>query len=44
MTGQGLDFAIPAGACDSHVHVFPDAGRYAFVPKRVYTPPEDFGR
>ncbi len=40
MTGRGLDFTVPAGACDSHVHVFPDAGRYAFVPKRVYTPPE----
>jgi predicted TIM-barrel fold metal-dependent hydrolase len=37
---SGVDFAVPAGACDCHVHVFPDdLERYPFVPKRVYTPP-----
>jgi len=34
-----VDFAVPPDACDCHVHVFPDAARYPFVPKRVYTPP-----
>ena len=38
MTRPG--FAIPAGACDSHVHVFPGAARYPYVAKRVYTPPD----
>jgi predicted TIM-barrel fold metal-dependent hydrolase len=34
-----VDFAVPDGACDCHVHVFPDdTGRYPFVAKRVYTP------
>src|SRR6201999_4360564 len=32
-------FVVPPGACDCHVHVFPDVTRYPFVPKRVYTPP-----
>jgi predicted TIM-barrel fold metal-dependent hydrolase len=35
-----LDFAVPAGACDSHVHVFPGADRYPYVAKRAYTPPD----
>ena len=35
-----LDFAVPAGACDSHVHVFPGTARYPYVTKRVYTPPD----
>jgi predicted TIM-barrel fold metal-dependent hydrolase len=34
-----LDFAVPAGACDCHVHVFGDAARYPFAANRVYTPP-----
>jgi len=33
-----VDFAIPAGACDCHVHVF-DPARFPYVAKRVYTPP-----
>ena len=38
MSGQGLAFTVPVGACDSHVHVFPDGDRFPFVAKRVYTP------
>ncbi len=34
-----VGFAVPPGACDCHVHVFPDAARYPFAPRRVYTPP-----
>ncbi|WP_293863286.1 amidohydrolase [uncultured Alsobacter sp.] len=29
---------IPAGACDSHVHLFGPAAHYPFAPDRVYTP------
>ena len=35
-----LSFDVPAGACDTHVHVIGDTARYPFVPKRAYTPPE----
>jgi len=34
-----VDFAVPAGACDCHVHVFGDPARYPFAANRVYTPP-----
>jgi predicted TIM-barrel fold metal-dependent hydrolase len=30
--------AVPAGACDSHAHVFAPAGTYAYAEKRPYTP------
>jgi predicted TIM-barrel fold metal-dependent hydrolase len=33
-------FEIPAGACDSHVHVFESAGRYRAVDKPHYTLPD----
>jgi len=33
------DFDVPAGACDCHVHVFPDPARFPFWSGRVYTPP-----
>jgi 2-pyrone-4,6-dicarboxylate lactonase len=33
-------FALPAGACDTHAHVF-DAGRYPYQPTRGYTPPDN---
>ena len=36
---SGVDFAVPPGACDCHVHVFPDGARFPFVETRVYTPP-----
>jgi len=32
-------FAVSPGACDCHVHVFPDPGRYPSWAGRVYTPP-----
>lgn len=32
-------FEMPANACDSHVHVFPDPARFPFVATRTYTPP-----
>jgi 2-pyrone-4,6-dicarboxylate lactonase len=30
----------PAGACDSHAHVFGPAARYPYAPGRGYTPPD----
>ncbi len=33
-----VNFDIPAGACDCHVHVFGDPQRYPFFSGRVYTP------
>jgi predicted TIM-barrel fold metal-dependent hydrolase len=33
-------FAVPPGACDSHVHVFESAERYASVDKPHYTLPD----
>jgi predicted TIM-barrel fold metal-dependent hydrolase len=33
-----INFEIPAGACDCHVHVFGDPQRFPFSPARVYTP------
>jgi predicted TIM-barrel fold metal-dependent hydrolase len=35
-----VDFEIPRGACDCHVHVFGDPARFPFAEKRVYTPPQ----
>jgi predicted TIM-barrel fold metal-dependent hydrolase len=34
-----VDFAVPAGACDCHVHVVGDPVRFPMAPNRVYTPP-----
>lgn len=33
-------FDVPAGAIDSHAHIFGSNARYAFSPRRGYTPPE----
>ncbi|MCM3880033.1 MAG: amidohydrolase family protein [Vicinamibacterales bacterium] len=33
-----VNFAVPPGACDTHVHVFGDPAQYPFIPNRVYTP------
>jgi predicted TIM-barrel fold metal-dependent hydrolase len=33
-----INFAVPPGACDTHVHVFCDPQRYPFFPGRGYTP------
>jgi 2-pyrone-4,6-dicarboxylate lactonase len=30
--------SVPAGACDTHAHVFAPAGRYPYAPRRPYTP------
>ena len=35
-----VDFEVPRGACDCHVHVFGDPGKFPFAAHRVYTPPE----
>ncbi len=32
-------FALPADACDCHVHVFGSAAEFAFAARRGYTPP-----
>jgi predicted TIM-barrel fold metal-dependent hydrolase len=32
--------AVPAGACDCHVHVIGSPARFPMAPDRVYTPPE----
>ena len=34
-----VNFAVPRGACDCHVHVFGEARDYPFVAQRGYTPP-----
>ena len=31
-------FAVPLGACDTHVHIFAPADQYPFVPERTYMP------
>jgi predicted TIM-barrel fold metal-dependent hydrolase len=33
-----VNFDVPAGACDCHVHVFGDPQRFPFSPARTYTP------
>ncbi len=33
-----VDFDVPPGACDCHVHVFGDPARYPFYEGRTYTP------
>jgi len=33
-----VNFDVPAGACDCHVHLFGDPARYQFFAGRVYTP------
>ncbi|MBY4677535.1 amidohydrolase family protein [Marinobacterium arenosum] len=33
-------FEMPAGACDSHAHVFGPECRYRYTPNRSYTPPD----
>jgi predicted TIM-barrel fold metal-dependent hydrolase len=34
-----VDFDVPAGACDCHVHIIGEAAKYPFAADRVYTPP-----
>jgi predicted TIM-barrel fold metal-dependent hydrolase len=33
-----VNFAVPAGACDCHVHIFGDPKQFPFFAGRVYTP------
>ena len=33
-----VNFDVPPGACDCHVHIFGDPQRYPFSPTRTYTP------
>jgi hypothetical protein len=33
-----VNFEVPAGGCDCHVHVFGDPQRYPFFSGRTYTP------
>jgi len=33
-----VNFAVPANACDCHVHVFGDPAKFPFSPSRTYTP------
>lgn len=33
-------FLFPPGACDCHAHIFGPQSRYAYDPKRRYTPPD----
>ena len=35
---SALAFDMPAGACDTHVHVFGPEAEYPFAPRRSYTP------
>lgn len=39
--GTPVDFDVPPGACDCHVHVIPDPAKFPFWEGRVYTPPVD---
>lgn len=38
------DFALPAGACDCHAHVFGPGDRYPFIPHGLYTPADALPR
>jgi predicted TIM-barrel fold metal-dependent hydrolase len=33
-----VNFAVPAGACDCHAHIFGDPRRFPYTPARIYTP------
>jgi len=35
-----VGFDMPAGSCDTHVHIVGSMARYPFTAKRAYTPPE----
>ncbi|MBL6958230.1 MAG: amidohydrolase family protein [Rhodospirillales bacterium] len=35
-----VKFAVPPGAVDCHAHIFGPENRYAYSPKRGYTPPD----
>jgi predicted TIM-barrel fold metal-dependent hydrolase len=37
-TPSTVNFDVPSGACDCHVHIFGDPQRFPFTPARTYTP------
>lgn len=37
--GTAVNFKVPRGACDCHVHIF-DPARFPYMARRVYTPPQ----
>lgn len=37
-SGSPAHFDMPAGACDCHIHVIPDASEFPFTLERSYTP------
>jgi predicted TIM-barrel fold metal-dependent hydrolase len=37
---SAVDFAMPAGACDCHVHIVGDPARFPMAADRIYTPPQ----
>ena len=37
---SAVNFDVPRGACDCHVHVFGDPAKFPFAERRVYTPPQ----
>lgn len=39
VVGERVDFAVPPGSCDSHVHVIGDPRKFPLWPSRPYTPP-----
>jgi predicted TIM-barrel fold metal-dependent hydrolase len=39
-TRSAVDFAMPAGACDCHVHIVGDPARFPMAADRIYTPPQ----
>jgi hypothetical protein len=39
MPSTPVAFAVPAGACDCHVHVIPDPALFPFAADRLYAPP-----
>lgn len=40
VTHAKLDFEVPAGACDCHVHVFGPVEKFPYAASRAYTPPD----
>jgi len=36
---QAPSFSVPAGACDTHFHIFPKGHAHRYVSNRSYTPP-----
>jgi predicted TIM-barrel fold metal-dependent hydrolase len=39
-TTDSSSFRVPAGACDTHCHIWGPLSRFPYAPSRPYTPPE----